>query len=291
MRLSLLAALAAATALIPAAAIAQHHDRGGWHQADRGDRGDRGGRPAAPSRADSGRSDYRARAPQQARQFARPDRPAQVARGEIRRGFDRPNVGRPAQVRPDGDWRARAGGSHADRPDRNDWNRDGARQERQIGNRDPRWDGNRDSGRQWTGDRDDRDRRWHGGRDRGQRWDGNRDRGYRWNRDRNDRGRFDRNWRHDDRYDWNDYRARHRTVYRLPRYYAPYGWDYGYRRFGIGFRLDSILFGPNYWISDPYYYRLPPAYGPYRWVRYYNDALLVDIDTGEVVDVVYDIFW
>jgi hypothetical protein len=26
-------------------------------------------------------------------------------------------------------------------------------------------------------------------------------------------------------------------------------------------------------------------------VRYYNDALLVDIYTGEVVDTVYDIFW
>jgi hypothetical protein len=36
---------------------------------------------------------------------------------------------------------------------------------------------------------------------------------------------------------------------------------------------------------------LPPAYGPYRWVRYYNDALLVDIYTGRVVDTVYDIFW
>ena len=41
----------------------------------------------------------------------------------------------------------------------------------------------------------------------------------------------------------------------------------------------------------PYDYRLPEAYGPYRWVRYYNDALLVDIYTGEVVDTVYDIFW
>ena len=47
----------------------------------------------------------------------------------------------------------------------------------------------------------------------------------------------------------------------------------------------------SYWIDDPYDYRLPEAYGEYRWVRYYNDALLVDIYTGEVVDVVYDIFY
>ena len=31
--------------------------------------------------------------------------------------------------------------------------------------------------------------------------------------------------------------------------------------------------------------------GPYRWVRYYDDALLVDIYSGEVVDVIYDFFW
>jgi hypothetical protein len=38
-------------------------------------------------------------------------------------------------------------------------------------------------------------------------------------------------------------------------------------------------------------YRLPQAYGPFRWVRYYGDALLVNIYTGQVVDVVYDFFW
>lgn len=66
---------------------------------------------------------------------------------------------------------------------------------------------------------------------------------------------------------------------------------YGYRRFSIGYTLSSLLFSQNYWINDPFYYRLPPAYGPYRWVRYYNDALLVDIHSGRVVDVIHDIFW
>ena len=32
-------------------------------------------------------------------------------------------------------------------------------------------------------------------------------------------------------------------------------------------------------------------HGPYRWVRYYDDVLLVDIYSGEVVDVIYDFFW
>ena len=58
-------------------------------------------------------------------------------------------------------------------------------------------------------------------------------------------------------------------------------------------RTDApeTFFGSRYWISDPWRYRLPPVYGPYRWVRYYDDALLVDIYSGEVVDVIYDFFW
>lgn len=108
--------------------------------------------------------------------------------------------------------------------------------------------------------------------------------------DWNNRG-WNRGWRNDSRYDWNRYRGADRSRYHLPRYYAPGGWDRGYRRFSIGVTLSSVLFGQNYWIDDAYDYRLPPAYGPYRWVRYYNDALLVDIRYGTVVDTVYDIFW
>ncbi|HEY0630256.1 MAG TPA: RcnB family protein [Sphingomicrobium sp.] len=36
---------------------------------------------------------------------------------------------------------------------------------------------------------------------------------------------------------------------------------------------------------------MPPADGPYRWVRYHGDALLVNIYTGQVVDVIYNVFW
>ena len=102
---------------------------------------------------------------------------------------------------------------------------------------------------------------------------------------------WNRAWRTQQSYDWQRYRAENRYAYHLPRYYAPYGWGYGYQRFGIGITLSNVLFAEDYWIDDPYDYRLPPAYGPYRWVRYYNDALLVDVRTGLVVDTVYDIFW
>jgi hypothetical protein len=107
-------------------------------------------------------------------------------------------------------------------------------------------------------------------------------------RDSNHR-RWSNNGRRDHRYDWRNYRDRHRSLFRLGRYYDPYGWNY--RRFSIGFNLGSSYYGSNYWLDDPWIYRLPPAYGPYRWVRYYDDALLVNIYTGQVVDVLYNFFW
>lgn len=96
-------------------------------------------------------------------------------------------------------------------------------------------------------------------------------------------------WRHDRRYDWRDWRRRHHSHFRLGLYYDPFGWNYF--RYGIGWRLWPNYYRSSFWLRDPWQYRLPPAYGPYRWVRYYNDALLVNIYTGTVVDVVYNFFW
>ena len=108
--------------------------------------------------------------------------------------------------------------------------------------------------------------------------------------DRRDQRRWNRGWRNDRRYDWQRYRAQNRRHYNLGRYYAPYR-NYSYRRLSIGFTLGSLFFGNRYWINDPWTYRLPEVYGPYKWVRYYDDVMLVNIYTGEVVDVIYDFFW
>ena len=113
-----------------------------------------------------------------------------------------------------------------------------------------------------------RDRVGRGGRD-----------GHRWTHD----------WRGDRRYDWRRHRDRHRSTFRIGFYYDPFGWSY--RRYGIGSYLYPNYYRSSFWINDPWQYRLPPAYGPYRWVRYYNDALLVDTWTGEVVDVIHGFFW
>ena len=150
----------------------------------------------------------------------------------------------------------RQGGDRADAGQRGgrDWNRSGN-------------DGNR-GGRDWNGGYRDGTRT--AGRDY-RRWD-------------------HRSWRNDRRYDWNRYRSANRNVFRLGVYYSPYR-NYSYRRLNIGWFLDSLFYSNRYWINDPWQYRLPEVYGPYRWVRYYDDVLLVDTYTGEVVDVIYDFFW
>ncbi len=104
-------------------------------------------------------------------------------------------------------------------------------------------------------------------------------------------GDWNRGWRGDQRYDWQGYRNAHRDFYHVDRYRAPYGYGGGYRRFGIGAALERDFFAQQYWIGDPGYYRLPPAYGPYRWVRYYNDALLVNIYSGQITDEIPDFFY
>ncbi len=183
---------------------------------------------------------------------------AGIGRGDDGRGNDgrgnngRPNAGRPNAGNPN-DGRGNDG---------RDWNRGN------NGN-DRNWSFRDNNGRQWNYNNGRRvENRWNGF----QRWDNN-------------------GWRRDQRYNWQSWRNSHRSIFRLPSYRAPYGWSRGYSRFSIGIYLNSILFGSSYWIDDPWSYRLPPAYGPLRWVRYYNDALLVDVRDGYVVDVIYDVFW
>lgn len=107
--------------------------------------------------------------------------------------------------------------------------------------------------------------------------------------DRIERRQWNRGWRNDNRYDWLRYRNHNRSIFNIGRYYAPYGNSYS--RFSIGLRLGSPYYSSRYWIADPWQYRLPPAYAGTRWVRYYDDVLLVDLYTGEVMDVIHNFFW
>jgi hypothetical protein len=143
--------------------------------------------------------------------------------------------------------------------------------------------------RQWNGN--GRNDTWRNNGQNGRTANGGYDQRSQWQTQYRDWNRnWSRDWRRDQRYDWQRYRYSNRNLFQGSRYYAPYGWDYGYRRFSIGFSLSYLLYDQQYWIDDPYDYRLPPAYGPYRWVRYYDDVLLVDLRSGQVVDAIYDFF-
>lgn len=127
--------------------------------------------------------------------------------------------------------------------------------------------------------RDGRD--WNRGGRNDNRWSDNR--GSR-------RTNWNRNWRSDNRYDWQRYRYSNRSLFRSSPYYSPYR-GYGYNRLSIGLILDSLFYSNRYWLNDPYQYRLPAAPYGTQWVRYYDDVVLVDVYTGEVLDVIYDFFW
>jgi hypothetical protein len=97
------------------------------------------------------------------------------------------------------------------------------------------------------------------------------------------------NWRQDGRYDWQNYRNRHRSQFHLSFYYDPFGW--GYQPYQIGWRLWPSYYSSRFWINDPWQYRLPYSPPGTQWVRYYDDAVLVDTWSGQVVDVIYNFFW
>ena len=102
---------------------------------------------------------------------------------------------------------------------------------------------------------------------------------------------WDQGWRQDRRYDWQRYRYSNRGIYSPGIYYAPFR-NYRYSRFSIGSYIDRAFYVNNlYVVSNPWHYRLPEPYPGTHWIRYYNDVLLVDHYTGEVVDVIYNFFW
>jgi Ni/Co efflux regulator RcnB len=170
-------------------------------------------------------------------------------------------------------------------------------QQQAYGHRDGNFDGRRRDGyagvpqqgqvvegqRNWSRDRTN----WNQNRDGDWRQRGTVQTQYR-DRSRWANGGWNRDWRNDRRYDWRRYRDHHRSVFHLGIYFDPFG--YGYREFGIGYRLQPVYFGQQYWI-DPAMYGLPFPPPGAQWVRYWNDAVLVDMYSGEVIDVIHDFFW
>lgn len=129
--------------------------------------------------------------------------------------------------------------------------------------------------RQWNG---------NGGQYAGShQWNGN---GGDRNFDRDHRRQFtDRDWRYErhHRWGWNGQRIW------IGQYYYPDG--YGYERWDVGQRLPYIFLSQNYWFDDYMEYGISPPPWGYEWIRYGPDLLLVDVYSGQIVDVEYGVFY
>src|SRR5579859_6604238 len=69
----------------------------------------------------------------------------------------------------------------------------------------------------------------------------------------------------------------------------PRGW--GYRRWAIGALLPALFLAPAYYYSDWEEIGLTPPPPGFQCVQYGPDLLLVNVTTGEVVDVAYGVFY
>lgn len=99
---------------------------------------------------------------------------------------------------------------------------------------------------------------------------------------------WNRNWQKEARYDWRRYRDSHRSVFHRGIYDDPFG--LAYRPFAIGYHLGPAYYDQQYLLA-PATYSLPYPPPGTSWVRYWNDALLVDTWTGEIIDIVHNFFW
>ena len=72
-------------------------------------------------------------------------------------------------------------------------------------------------------------------------------------------------------------------------YHGPAG--YAYQRWGFGQRLPGEYYGQQFWISNYLNFGLMAEPEGYVWVRYGPDALLIDQETGDILQVEYGIFY
>ncbi|MBV9990598.1 MAG: RcnB family protein [Alphaproteobacteria bacterium] len=73
-------------------------------------------------------------------------------------------------------------------------------------------------------------------------------------------------------------------AYVRPAGFYPHRWVFGER-------LPRAFFAPDYFILDFAAYGLIEPWSGYEWVRYGDDALLIDVETGEVIRVEYGLFY
>jgi hypothetical protein len=77
-------------------------------------------------------------------------------------------------------------------------------------------------------------------------------------------------------------------VHLAPFAYPP---GYAYQRWAVGGVLPPLFLVPSYYYTDWASLGLDAPPPGTQWVRYGPDLLLVDVNTGQVVDVIYDAFY
>ena len=114
------------------------------------------------------------------------------------------------------------------------------------------------------------------------------------------------------RYDWSAYRPGHQPPqwqqyhrdfnphsyqwnrtsnqrYHYQTYQRPHGW-YA-QRWTYGQILPRLFWSQNYWLTGYYNFGLiDPPYG-YVWVQNGSDALLIDVQSGQILSVEYNVFY
>lgn len=91
-----------------------------------------------------------------------------------------------------------------------------------------------------------------------------------------------------DRHEYNhNYRAPH--AFRIGPYHPPGRWHY--HRWHYGQFLPHVYWGRAYLLPDFWLFGLDiPPIG-YAWVRYGDDAILIELTDGRIVQIVYGIFY
>jgi Ni/Co efflux regulator RcnB len=72
-------------------------------------------------------------------------------------------------------------------------------------------------------------------------------------------------------------------------YHGPAG--YSYHRWSYGENLPAEYWAQEYWITNFLNFGLEAPPDGYVWVQYGDDALLIDEDTGEIIETEYGIFY
>jgi len=85
------------------------------------------------------------------------------------------------------------------------------------------------------------------------------------------------------------YRGREFSGVHVAPFAYPPGW--GYRQWDVGAVLPPVFLSPDYYYPEWAALGLDPPPPGFEWVRYGPDLLLVDLNTGEVVDGVYGVFY